>query len=445
MSFYEQTHTEKKGINMGSNRQKKSHGRLEILKIVLIFTVITGLWIVFTDNILFLFFKEAEIITRLQTIKGCLFILIMAWMLYLLMKRNNFKRNQIEVMLRDSESRYRRIIKLSPEPITIHSDGILVYANDAALKIVGATRDEEVIGKPIFDFIHPDYHEIEKERHQSITSTEDRLEGLEQKLIRLDGEIIEVETSSICIDEYLGKPMIQNVMRDITERKRTEEMIIKSEKLSVVGQLAAGVAHEIRNPLTSLKGFLQLLNSKNLGHNNYFDIMQAEIDRINFIVNEFMIVSNPQVVRSQKEKNVECILQSIVLLLGAQANLINVQIVTEYESDSPLIKCDENQLKQVFINILKNALEAMNNGGVILIQVKNIQPNKILIRFIDQGIGIPEEQISKLGEPFHSTKEHGTGLGLMVTNKIIEGHKGSMSIKSKVNQGTTVDIILPIE
>lgn len=430
---------------MGSNRQKKSHGNLEILKIVLIFTFITGLWIVFTDSILFIFFKEAEIITRLQTIKGCLFILIMAWMLYLLMKRNNFKRNQIEEMLRDSESRYRRIIKLSPEPITIHSDGILIYANDAALKIVGAAKVEEVIGKPFFDFLHPDYHEKEKERHQSMTSIEDRLEGFEQKIIRLDGEIIEVETSSICIDEYLGKPVIQNVMKDITERKRTDEMLRKSEKLSVVGQLAAGVAHEIRNPLTSLKGFLQLLNSKNLGHNKYFDIMQAEIERINFIVNEFMIVSNPQVVRSQEEKNLESILENIVLLLGAQANLINVQIATEFESDIPLIKCDENQLKQVFINILKNALEAMDSGGVILIQVKNIQPNKILIRFIDQGIGIPEEQIPKLGEPFHSTKEYGTGLGLMVTNKIIEGHRGSMSIKSKVNQGTTVDIILPIE
>ncbi|MGM0882325.1 MAG: ATP-binding protein [Bacillota bacterium] len=445
MNICEQTHMKKKGINMGSKRQKKSHGRLEILKTVLIFTLITGLWVVLTDIILFIFFKEGQIITRLQTIKGCLFILIMAWMLYLLLKRNNFKRNQIEKMLRDSESRYRRIIKLSPDPITIHSDGILIYANDAALKIVGATRADEVIGKPFFDFLHPDYHEIEKERHQSITSTEDRLEGLEQKIIRLDGEIIEVETSSICIDEYLGRPMIQNVMRDITERKRTDEMIRKSEKLSVVGQLAAGVAHEIRNPLTSLKGFLQLLNSKNLGHNKYFDIMQAEIERINFIVNEFMIVSNPQVIRTQEEKNLESILENIILLLGAQANLLNVQIETEFESDIPLIKCDENQLKQVFINILKNALEAMNNGGVILIQVKNIQPNKVLIRFNDQGVGIPEEQIPKLGEPFHSTKEHGTGLGLMVTNKIIEGHKGSMSIKSKVNHGTTVDIILPIE
>ncbi|WP_162255083.1 ATP-binding protein [Paenibacillus sp. Soil522] len=399
----------------------------------------------FTDYMLFVIFENEETITRLQTIKGFLFIVVMAWLLYLFMQRNNFKRNQIEEMLRDSETRYRRIIKLSPEPITIHSDGILIYANDAALKVVGATKMEDVLGKPLFDFLHPDYHEMVTERIQSIIPTEERAEYIEQKIIRLDGEIIDVETSCICIDEYLGKPVIQNVIRDITERKRTEEMIRKSEKLSVVGQLAAGVAHEIRNPLTSLKGFLQLLNSKNLGYKNYFEIMQAEVERINFIVNEFMIVSNPQVVRSQEKKNVESIIQNIVMLLGAQANLMNVQIVTESESGLPLIKCDENQLKQVFINILKNALEAMSDGGIIRIQVKNIQPNELLIRFIDQGIGIPEDQLPKLGEPFHSTKETGTGLGLMVTNKIIEGHKGSITITSKVNQGTTVEIILPIE
>ena len=430
---------------MDSNRQEKSNGRRNILKIVFIYVLITVLWIVLTDNVLVIFFKDAEIITRIQTIKGCFFVVVMAWLLYLLMQINNYRRNQIEEMLRDNESRYRRIIKLSPEPITIHSDGILIYANDAALKVVGATTIEEVVGKPIFDFLHPDYHEMEIERSRSIIPTEERSECVEQKIIRLNGEIIDVETSCICIDKYLGKPVIQNVMRDITERKRTEEMIRKSEKLSVVGQLAAGVAHEIRNPLTSLKGFLQLLNSKNLGYENYFEIMQAEIERINFIVNEFMIVSNPQAVRSLEEKNLESILQSIVLLLSAQANLINVQMITEYDSDIPLIKCDENQMKQVFINILKNALEAMNNGGIIRIQIKNIQPNEILIRFIDQGIGIPEEQLPKLGEPFHSTKETGTGLGLMVTNKIIEGHNGRISIKSKVDQGTTVDIILPIE
>ena len=430
---------------MDSNRQEKSNGRRNILKIVFIYVLITVLWIVLTDNVLVIFFKDAEIITRIQTIKGCFFVVVMAWLLYLLMQINNYRRNQIEEMLRDNESRYRRIIKLSPEPITIHSDGILIYANDAALKVVGATTIEEVVGKPIFDFLHPDYHEMEIERSRSIIPTEERSECVEQKIIRLNGEIIDVETSCICIDKYLGKPVIQNVMRDITERKRTEEMIRKSEKLSVVGQLAAGVAHEIRNPLTSLKGFLQLLNSKNLGYENYFEIMQAEIERINFIVNEFMIVSNPQAVRSLEEKNLESILQSIILLLSAQANLINVQMITEYDSDIPLIKCDENQMKQVFINILKNALEAMNNGGIIRIQIKNIQPNEILIRFIDQGIGIPEEQLPKLGEPFHSTKETGTGLGLMVTNKIIEGHNGRISIKSKVDQGTTVDIFLPIE
>ena len=137
---------------MDSNRQEKSNGRRNILKIVFIYVLITVLWIVLTDNVLVIFFKDAEIITRIQTIKGCFFVVVMAWLLYLLMQINNYRRNQIEEMLRDNESRYRRIIKLSPEPITIHSDGILIYANDAALKVVGASRIEDVIGKPFCSY-----------------------------------------------------------------------------------------------------------------------------------------------------------------------------------------------------------------------------------------------------------------------------------------------------
>jgi two-component system, sporulation sensor kinase A len=144
-----------------------------------------------------------------------------------------------------------------------------------------------------------------------------------------------------------------------------------------------------------------------------------------------------------QHKDVSVLLKDVMTLLESQAILNNVKMISEFEPDIPLLYCDENQLKQVFINIIKNAIEAMPNGGEMKIQAK-MQENNLLIRFIDQGCGIPKDRIAKLGEPFYSTKEKGTGLGLMVSYKIIEAHNGRINIESEVGQGTTVDIIFPI-
>ena len=171
--------------------------------------------------------------------------------------------------------------------------------------------------------------------------------------------------------------------------------------------------------------------------------MLSELDRINDIVSEFMVIAKPQVVNFEM-KDLRKTLHGVISLLDTQAILSKVQIHTEIiDDDIPLINCEENQLKQVFINILKNAIEAMTGGGDIIIQMK-VDDNKIIIRFIDEGCGISEERLPMLGEPFYTTKEKGTGLGLMVCHKIIEAHRGTLHIKSQIDAGTTVDLILPI-
>jgi signal transduction histidine kinase len=235
------------------------------------------------------------------------------------------------------------------------------------------------------------------------------------------------------------------IVRDITELKDKEELIRKSDKLSVVGELAAAVAHEVRNPLTSIKGFLQLLQYKNSEdrEKHYYNIMLSEIERINFIVSEFMVLSKPQVITYQNE-NITTLLMDEITLLETIAIVKNIEITKEFEPNIILVKCERNQIKQVFINILKNAIEAVPNNGRIYIKVTQLKNDSVRIRFIDNGPGIPNNLISRLGEPFYTTKENGTGLGLMVSYKIIKDHRGSINIKSEMNKGTTVDIILPV-
>lgn len=343
----------------------------------------------------------------------------------------------------ETDRRYQRLLKLSPEPIMLHRDDEIIYVNDAGLQLFGIQDQMELIGHSFVGLIHPHDQENILNILDTVVKTDQKSEYHELKLIRLDGNIVEVESSAIHIYKYMGGSVIQSVFRDITERKQTEELIRRSEKLSLVGQMAAGVAHEIRNPLTAIKGFSQLLKEKNNEFKDFYEIMISELDRINDIVNEFMFLAKPNPIQFKKVA-LRSILDNVISLMNTQAIMNNVSIQVLYDNDQVCIKCDENQIKQVFINILKNAVDAMPNGGDIIITCSKPQDqDEVLIMFIDQGIGIPKDRLRKIGEPFYTTKEQGTGLGLMLSYKIIESHKGKINIHSEINKGTTIEIVLP--
>ncbi|HDR3659933.1 TPA: PAS domain-containing protein [Bacillus paranthracis] len=243
-----------------------------------------------------------------------------------------------------------------------------------------------------------------------------------------------------CLPLLHDKIMI--IVRDITERKKTEELLNKSDTLAAIGQLAAGVAHEIRNPLTVIKGFIQLFQINKEDQEKYFDLMLSEIERIEAILQEFLSIAKTDEISTEK-KNIYQIFKNVVSLMNTKAIMTNIQVELYTNSKDIIIECSENQLKQVFINILQNSIEAMPDGGEISIHIKEIGKDGIIISVIDKGIGIPEERIKRLGEPFYSTKEKGTGIGLMLSYKIIESHQGNISIMSEVGVGTTVTIYLP--
>lgn len=224
-----------------------------------------------------------------------------------------------------------------------------------------------------------------------------------------------------------------------------DEELKRTEMLSVVGQLAAGVAHEIKNPVTVLSGFVQLMKQSDdkETHQYYYEIMQSELKRILQITNEFLMLGKQQNYTFVKKK-MQQIVKEVILLLKAEAEKNGVHIIFKPKDSIPPISCNPNQLKQVFMNVIKNGIESMPNGGRLWIDLRVDEKQSVIIETIDEGYGMTKETLAKIGTPFYTTKQDGTGLGMMVSHKIIESHHGKITIESKVNVGTKIIIEFPM-
>lgn len=233
------------------------------------------------------------------------------------------------------------------------------------------------------------------------------------------------------------------IVRDITEVRREEELMVLSEKLSVIGHLAAAVAHEIRNPLTSLKGFVQLMDITKEVNPLHSDIMLKEIDRINIISSELLILGKKQDVAFRRIDLADSV-QQVFTLMKAETNLNNIEMVLRIKTAEPIsIMADSIELKQLFINIVKNSIEAIDENGEIDISLQIINDNAV-ISISDNGSGMVPERLERIGEPFYSTKEKGTGIGLAICRKIVHRLDGELDFESEVNKGTTVTIRIPL-
>ncbi|WP_349408865.1 PAS domain S-box protein [Pseudalkalibacillus sp. SCS-8] len=355
--------------------------------------------------------------------------------------RDVTEKNQAKRSLQRSERQYRSLFLHNPDGIySINLKGELTSINPAIIRITGYTEAEQ-IGRHYSEFLLKEDQEQVIKKYESIFSGE-TIE-FEKRMKRKNGDTIIVRVIGfpmIVENEIIG---MYGILRDITDEKRSEELLRRSEKLTVVGELAAAVAHEIRNPLTSIKGFIQMLENGVPEKELYYQIVLSELDRIEQIISELLVLAKPQSICFQKKK-IGNLITHVLKLLEGQANLHNIQFNMDLEAGSEMINCEENQLKQVFINLIKNAIEVMPNGGTITVTCKKAEKNNLLIRIVDEGPGIPKDRLSRLGEPFYTTKEKGTGLGLMVSFKIIKDHQGSMHFSSTVKKGTTVDVLLPL-
>lgn len=266
---------------------------------------------------------------------------------------------------------------------------------------------------------------------------------------------------SLTLSPYLeSDDSIQGVIiliKNMSLIRELEEQQRPADHLTNLSTLAMGLAHEIRNPLGGIRGSAQLLRQdiKKKTHREYLDVVVNEVDRINLLVKRMMELSKP-VELKLKDTNIHKVLEEILILEKETFVRKNGRFQQIYDPSLPLIQADEDQLKQVFLNLIKNAIEASRDGGTLQIVTRlssgfaiktpigSIPRQNIAIEIIDSGKGMDEETQKKLFTPFHTTKNRGSGLGLPISLKIVENHHGKIKITSEKGLGTTVQVFLPI-
>lgn len=328
-------------------------------------------------------------------------------------------------------------------------DGIITSWNSGAEKIYGYSA-QEAIGSPISVLAPPELPDDESQFLERIKRG-DRVDRYETVRLRKDGEQINVSLTISPIKDVTGNIIgASTIARDITEHKRIQRAMKDSDKLVTVGKLAAGVAHSVRNPLTSVKMRLfSMERTVGLSESEREDlkVIAEEIRHIDGIVRNFLEYSRRPRLRMQKISPSD-VVDMALNLLKQRLDSYGVEVRLSRQSWLPEIYADPDQLKEALVNLLVNSSEAMGYGGLIVIREEEVvdEPwgRKVVIRVSDNGPGFPESIQGELFEPFFTTKEEGTGLGLTIAARIIEDHGGKLELSSREGEGAISTISLPV-
>jgi PAS domain S-box-containing protein len=351
-----------------------------------------------------------------------------------------------EEALRDEQERHRKGVENAPAPIFRIScdDNTILRANREAEKVTGFSR-EEMIGKPVWT-LHPpeEYERLQQLRHE--TNSQGYVSCEDLHLIAKDGHIVPVSVY-FGIIEHRGEKTIQGIYMDVSDRKNLESQLIQSEKMAAIGQLAAGIAHEIRNPLgiimNALYDLSEILRTDNPEVREDLQIAKDEIVRAQEIITNLLEFSRESGVEME-EVNINDLLRRTLQLMHKYLQTNNVRVITTFGKVGICV-ANQNALRQVFLNLITNAVQAMPEGGELRLRTLRTPEKNVILEFSDTGVGIPAQHLSSVFNPFFTTKEpgKGTGLGLSIVHSVVKRYQGNITVQSKPQGGTTFLIELP--
>lgn len=336
-----------------------------------------------------------------------------------------------------SEQLFHKTFEFSPNLMVIQSmkDGSFVDVNESWENITGYRLEEvEKLNPKIFNFLEGNSIRLFplKELLRNVRITYETKSGVIRDGL-LSTEILKLQ----------GERCLLYVITDITERLNLEIEMARLDRLDLIGEMAAGIAHEIRNPMTTVRGFLQMMKARpqHTGNQEYFELMMSELDRANSIITEFLTLSKNQAVELKMD-DINVLFKTLFPLIQADAfnHMNDVQMELE---EIPNLMIDQREIRQMILNLARNGIDAMQPGGILSLRTFCVD-KEVVLEVQDQGSGIEPDVLEKLGNPFFTTKENGTGLGLAVCFRIAEKHKARISIKTS-SQGTAFDVHFPIK
>ncbi len=351
--------------------------------------------------------------------------------------------------LKGSQSRLQRIraftdMLISSLPVGLiatDSLGIIRICNHSAVEIVGIAetdavgrQPEEVLPVPLAELLGGQSRSETNMVQQKEITLKDGT-NRKRSLLLAGLSVVDYE------DHFAGKMLL---IQDLTQVKELEDELRRNEKLAALGKMAAGVAHELRNPLSSIKGLAVLLKSKfkeNSADQETAHTLVQEVERLNRSIGELLDYARPHKLQTMKI-SLGPVLQKAISLIRMDAEAMGIKMETEFADNLPQVEADQDKLNQVFLNLFLNSIQAMENGG--LLRIKTCLENAYVICSItDTGCGIDPQYTSKVFDPYFTTKNNGTGLGLALSAKIMEEHGGSIEFESSAGKGTTVRVGLP--